>query len=216
MDEAGGHLNAERRGATELEIGKQRVTVRGVIEDRGNLLPSYAAALALARHTTPNKVVGFRKDDLETLALFLGCDGHDIEARIRSLLDCTPEQARNIHAELLRKCLLRPAAAIAVGTAIIWGPAAAAQNDRPTFGPAPTTSPMPAPTTVVGDGPQVTSATLPTEFPTTSLPTGTTPPAEETMLAQNESAATATDPADREPDVGIPRGETPTEVFETP
>ncbi len=135
MSEAGdtGHHNERRRGS-DLTVDGTKVSFGGNSADRGDLLASYAAVLRAVRDARPGGEVALRTADLEVLATAVGADGHDVEARIRSLLGCTTAEAKRVHRELVRRRLLRPVAMLAVGSAIVWGPAAAASGDRPTLG----------------------------------------------------------------------------------
>jgi len=236
-----GNETQRRRG--EFEVDGTRVSFGGATADRGDLVASYAAVLATVRATRPGDALRLRTDDLEVLALAVGADGHDVEARIRGLLGCTAEEARRIHKELVRRRLLQPVAALAVGTAIIWGPAAAARGDRPHLGspePSTTVAVTPAPTPasagaasatdvadiadMMGTGPQMTS-----DFgsaPTTTVPAApettvdATPLATEPEAAQPEVAVDTPVAAEPEtaatPDVGILPGEEPTAVVTSP
>jgi hypothetical protein len=229
--------DSERRDRADFEVQGTRVSFGGASADRGDLVESYAAVLGSVRSTRPGDALQLRTDDLQVLALAIGADGHDVEARIRGLLGCTRDEARRIHKELVRRRLLQPVAALAVGTAIIWGPAAAAHSDRPSLGPVIESTTTTASTTAVpqfdvGTGPQMTSpseapiptaavvatqATLPTEQPTIV-------PAEPMVGATTTTAAThpvAVTPVeatrtDDQADVGIPAGETPTAIIVGP
>ncbi len=146
--------------------------------------------LRAVRNASPGQTLHLRLSDLERLALAVGADGHDVEAKIRALLGCTPAEAKRVHLELVKRRLLRPVAMLAVGTAIVWGPAAAASGDRPTLGEY---EPAPIETTVaeveMGTGPQMTGgaplpgipaeavATITTVTPSTVATTSATLPA---------------------------------------
>ncbi len=151
-------------------------------------MTSYAAVLRAVRNAKPGQGVQLRQSDLERLALAVGSDGHDVEAKIRALLGCTAVEAKRVHLELVKRRLLRPVAMLAVGTAIVWGPAAAASGDRPTLGEF-----QPVESTIAevetGTGPQMTGgaplpgipaeavATITTVTPTTVATTSATLPA---------------------------------------
>lgn len=149
MSEAGdtGHHDERRRGS-DLTVDGTKVSFGGNSADRGDLLASYTAVLRAVRDARPGGEISLRTADLEVLATAVGADGHDVEARIRSLLGCTTAEAKRVHRELVRRRLLRPVAMLAVGSAIVWGPAAAASGDRPTLGEfqeRPTEALVPAP-----------------------------------------------------------------------
>jgi hypothetical protein len=208
-----------------------RVSFGGASADRGDLLESYAAVLRSVRNAGQVGAFRLRTQDLCALASAVGADGHDVEIRIRALLDCTASEARRIHKELVRRRLLQPVAALAVGTAIIWGPAAAAQGDRPRLGPGVgSTSPTAATTVDMGTGPQTTAPeNIGSPSPTTTsaaaeILTPATLPAEPvesdasptTTVAPSYTAtspATAVERGEDYPDVGIPEGETPTVII---
>jgi hypothetical protein len=228
----------ERRSGDGIEVEGTRVSFGGETADHGCLVTSYAAVLRAVRNTRPGKPLQLRQADLEVLALAVGADDHAVETRIRGLLGCTAAEAKRIHVELVRRHLLRPVAMLAVGTAIVWGPAAAAHGDRPTLGewePRPeTTAPTPAPSSGI---PMMTNLTVQPTAPTQAVAAdlGTDPiaadatdAAVELPGAEAQTAATATTvspPPSTEaaptttaaaatPDVGIPAGETPTMIID--
>lgn len=117
-------------------------------------LASYAAVLSAVRGATRDEPLALRSADLLALAAALDTDDHDVEARIRALLGCSSTEAHRVHRELVRRRLLRPVAALAAGSLLVWGPAAAARSDRPKLLPLPsTTTQATGPTTTSNPGP---------------------------------------------------------------
>lgn len=242
MSEAGNRPVGDRRGAgfdgagsdgAGFDVDGTRVSFGGASADHGDLLESYAAVLRSVRKAGTGGALQLRVHDLRALASAVGADGHDVEIRIRALLGCTAAEARSIHKELIRRRLLQPVAALAVGTAIIWGPAAAAQGDRPRLGPGVgSTSPAAATTAEMGPETQMTAPDnigAPTPTTTTSaaaeIMTPAALPGEQVEPDASTTAAvapnyTATSPttaverSEEQPDVGIPEGETPTIIIQ--
>lgn len=229
MSEAANHEN--RRHSTGLDVDGTKVSFGGRSADRGDLLASYAAVLRAVREARPGAELPLRTEDLEVLATAVGADGHDVEARIRSLLGCTPAEAKRVHRELVKRRLLRPVAMLAVGSAIVWGPAAAASGDRPTLGefqerptetiePAlpgiplgATTTPLPTTTSPSSTAPMVTPSIEPTGSAAPTLPAEPIPAAAIPAAAIAEPNPAEAVPPPSTPDVGIPAGETPTVII---
>jgi hypothetical protein len=130
----------DRRGANWLHVDRGRISIAGQPVSADAALASYAAVLGAVRGAMPGEPLELRSEDLVVLAATLGTDDRDVENRIRALLGCSRAEARRIHRELIRRRLLRPVAALAVGSLLVWGPAAAARSDRPKLLPAPSTT----------------------------------------------------------------------------
>jgi transcriptional regulator with XRE-family HTH domain len=79
------------------------------------------------RNVAPGGAVRFRMADLQALADVLGTDSPDVEARIATLLSCTPTEARTVRAQLLARRLLVPVAVGAIAAALFGGQGAAKQ-----------------------------------------------------------------------------------------
>jgi hypothetical protein len=222
-----------------MNVDGTKVSFGGKSVDRGELLASYAAVLRAVRDARPGADLALRTADLEVLATAVGADGHDVEARIRSLLGCTAAEAKRVHRELVKRRLLRPVAMLAVGSAIVWGPAAAASGDRPTLGefqerptelldPSPALPGIPTAPTVISEltttvppAPDVEelAATPPVEASGSTLPAEVLPGEEPSLngpVTSSTTAAPTATPAPSmvaPPDVGIPDGETPTVII---
>ena len=229
------------RRSTTVAVDGTAVTMAGRHADDGDLLQSYSNVLRAVRGARRGEPMGLRADDVAALALAIGADGHDIEIRIQALLGCTPAEAQIVHRELLRRRLLTPVAALAVGAAFVMVPAAAAQGDRPTLGPetdpqaqtstsaAPTALPgtpatgatpttLATSTTVVvsapASGPAIEMTTTVATYGPHADPSLEVPTATPAPTAPTAPAAPVTTTI--APDIGVLPGEDPTIVIESP
>lgn len=130
----------DRRAENWLHVDRGRISMAGQPVSPDTALASYAAVLSAVRGATLGEPLPLRSEDLAVLAAALGTDDSDVETRIRALLGCSPTEARRVHRELVRRRLLRPVAALAAGSLLVWGPAAAARSDRPKLLPTPSTT----------------------------------------------------------------------------
>lgn len=225
--------SGDRRAST-VTVDGTAVTIAGRSGDDGDLLQSYSNVLRAVRGARPGEPMGLRADDVAALALAIGADGHDVEIRIQALLGCTPAEAKVVHRELLRRRLLTPVAALAVGAAFVMVPAAAAQGDRPTLGPETdpqaqtTTSAPPVSASLPGTpGGAATATTVvvsaPSAVPAIEMTTtvATYGPHADPLLevpaaTADTTTATTADTPTSGPDVGVLPGEDPTIVIESP
>jgi hypothetical protein len=125
-----------RRDDSEVRVDGTAVSIGRHRADAGDVPTSFAIVLRAVRGRRSRganrlRLGNVRDDDLAVLAAALGEGGGTLEARIQALLDCSRTEARVIHRELRRRRLLTPVATMAVGAAVVWGPAAAARGDRP-------------------------------------------------------------------------------------
>jgi hypothetical protein len=167
----------DRRGANWLHVDRGRISMAGQPVSPDAALASYAAVLGAVRSAMPGEPLELRSEDLVVLAAALGTDDRDVENRIRALLGCSRAEARRVHRELIRRRLLRPVAALAAGSLLVWGPAAAARSDRPKLLPAPSTTATTATTAAAATtstSREATAVVAPASAPESVLP-GATP-----------------------------------------
>jgi transcriptional regulator with XRE-family HTH domain len=145
------------------------------------VIQGYIKIVKRLRKTKPGKSLELRADDVQVLAHALQGDPADIERRIADALGCSREEARALHAEMLRRKVLLPVASLAVGVAAIAGVSHAASADAAApSAPAPNTPAIEqvaqvremwdavlaptitvAPTTTTVPAPPVTTAVVP-------------------------------------------------------
>jgi transcriptional regulator with XRE-family HTH domain len=135
------------------------------------VIVGYIKIVKRLRNAKPGKNVELRDSDVHVLAQALSSDPDEIERRIADALGCSREEARALHAEMLRRKVLLPVASLAVGVAAFAGFAHATQAEAEQTPPAaPIEASLvwqdsaPAPITTT------TSAPTPTTTTTTVVP----------------------------------------------
>ena len=88
------------------------------------------------RNAKPGKNLELRDADVHVLAQALSSDPDEIERRIADALGCSGEEARALHAEMLRRKVLLPVASLAIGVAAFAGFAHATEANAEQPGPA--------------------------------------------------------------------------------
>lgn len=223
----GGRDVVRVEGASISAGGKVRVLASQAGEV---VLGGYVELIRELRGARPGDPLPLRTADLEALAVVIGSDVDDVEARIVEILGCTPEQAAVIHRELLSRRVLRPVAGVALGAAALAGLTLPQFDRSPTqphlveveAAPVASTDTV-ATTTSVPTTSSTTSSTTPsTTAPPATSPPATAAPAPPTTAAPPPTVAavpapptTATPvtttapapPADPDPPVGLLPGE---------
>jgi transcriptional regulator with XRE-family HTH domain len=85
------------------------------------VIVGYIKIVKRLRKAKPAKFLELRDADLHVLAQALHSDPDEIERRIAEALGCSREEARALHAEMLRRKVLLPVASLAVGVAAFAG-----------------------------------------------------------------------------------------------
>ena len=85
------------------------------------VIVGYIKIVKRLRKAKPGKNLELRDADLHVLAQALSSDPDEIERRIADALGCSREEARALHAEMLRRKVLLPVASLAVGVAAFAG-----------------------------------------------------------------------------------------------
>jgi transcriptional regulator with XRE-family HTH domain len=171
------------------------------------VLQKYAQLVELVRDAQPGEPIALRADDLLALSRALGHETERVEARIVELLGCTHQEARSLHAEMLRRKLVLPIAGLVTGLAVVTGVGVAAAATGPSHAaPAHHTSTqtVAAPTSAIATTPTTAVATV---TPATDAPTTVAPPTTEAP-ATTEAPPTSPAPeapADTPPVKAIPR-----------
>jgi transcriptional regulator with XRE-family HTH domain len=120
-----------------IEVDERRVVVGNEVAtldstDGEEVLGKYVELVARVRRSQPGEPIALRVDDLVALSTAIGRDADDVEARIVELLGCTRQEARSLHAEMLRRKLVLPVAGFVAGLAIVGGVGvASASNPAP-------------------------------------------------------------------------------------
>lgn len=231
----GGRDVVRVEGASISAGGKVRVLASQAGEA---VLGGYVDLIRELRGARPGDPLPLRTADLEALAVAIGSDVDDVEARIVEILGCTPEQAAAIHREMLSRRVLRPVAGVALGAAALAGLTLPQFDRSPTqphlvevdAAPAASTDTV-VTTTSVPAASSTTSSTTPSTTsppaidppaaatpapPTTAAPPPTVaavPAPPPTTTAPVTTAAPAP-PADPDPPVGLLPGEEFTVVQE--
>jgi transcriptional regulator with XRE-family HTH domain len=188
--------------STVVVDGQTRILSNGDAEE---VLTSYVEIVARLRRARPGEPVALRASDVAALGAVLGCDPARIEQRIVELLECTREEARALHQELLRRKVILPVAGLAAGIVAMAGfTTANAETSPPTtptsvfagFVPAAETEPVavaPSPTVAPASTPTTALLAPPTEpSPATNAP----PPVVEPPVV-DAPATDATVPVDQ-------------------
>jgi transcriptional regulator with XRE-family HTH domain len=136
------------------------------------VIQGYIKIVQRLRKTKSGKSLELRAGDVQVLAQALQGDPEEIERRIADALGCSRDEARALHAEMLRRKVLLPVASLAVGIAAIAGVSHATSADAAApSAPAPKTpaveqvaqvremwDAVPAPTTTVAPAPTIVPA----------------------------------------------------------
>jgi transcriptional regulator with XRE-family HTH domain len=167
------------------------------------VVKDYAQIVARLRGVKAGDALPLRAADLAVLGSALEADPDDIGSRIAAILQCSVEEARTLHREMLRRKVVIPAAGLAAGAMALIGVNAAYASSSSHSTPAP----PPASVTTVAPTPHthVTLAPTTTTRPTTAAPTPAPKPA---PVQQHETDATV--PPDQQP------ADTPTTVASPP
>ena len=174
--------------------------------DAEEVLTSYVEIVARLRRSRAGEPVGLRASDVAALGAVLGCDPDRIEQRIVELLECTREEARALHDELLRRKVILPVAGLAAGIVAFTGITSAKAESPTSATPASVLSEfVPASASVDVPPPPTTAAPAPAPTPTTAAPAPApepspatvAPPADEPPLAEAMPVTDATVPVDQ-------------------
>lgn len=168
----GGSVESLFGGRDVVRVDGARISaggrVRVLASQAGDaVLGGYVELIRELRGARPCDSLPLRTADLESLAVAIGSDVEDVEARIVQILGCTPEQAAVIHRELLSRRVLRPVAGVALGAAAVAG-LTLPQFDR---------SPTPPQLVEVEAPPAASTDTVATTTSVPALPSTTAPPA---------------------------------------
>jgi transcriptional regulator with XRE-family HTH domain len=195
---------------------QSRVLRTGTTEE---ILTGYVEIVARLRRARPGTPVALRVSDIAALSAVLDCEPSRIEQRIVELLECTREEARALHDELLRRKVILPVAGLAAGVVALTG-FTTARADTGSPSPSPTTAATTT-STVLGAAPAVPSTTAfaptTTVAPTTTTAAPATPavdepdvPVTDATVPLEELAAELTPPL--EPPVVDPNDTTPMSI----
>jgi transcriptional regulator with XRE-family HTH domain len=124
-----------------LDVDERRVIVGDEVAtldstEGEEVLGKYVELVARVRRSQPGEPIALRVDDLIALSTAIGRDADDVEARIVELLGCSRQEARSLHAEMLRRKLVLPVAGFVAGLAIVGGVGIASASNPPSPGPA--------------------------------------------------------------------------------
>jgi transcriptional regulator with XRE-family HTH domain len=124
-----------------IRVEQRRIVVGDAIAgidatDGDDVLGKYVELVARVRHSQPGEPIALRADDLVALSTAIGRDADDIESRIVDLLGCSRQEAKSLHAEMLRRKLVLPVAGFVAGLAIVGGVGVANASSPPSPGPA--------------------------------------------------------------------------------
>lgn len=203
----GGSVEGLFGGRDVVRVDGARISaggrVRVLASQAGDaVLGGYVELIRELRGARPGDSLPLRTADLEALAVAIGSDVEDVEARIVEILGCTPEQAAVIHRELLSRRVLRPVAGVALGAAAVAGLTlpqfdrsptqpqlveveAAPVTTTDTAATSTTTAPAPPPTTTPTSPPETTPPA-----PTAPAPPPTAPAAPPATMASPPPTAT--------------------------
>jgi transcriptional regulator with XRE-family HTH domain len=195
-----------------LVVGEHRLPrIHGTTEE---VVREYAQIVQKLRNAKPGEPLPLRATDLVVLGTALESDAATIAKRVAEILECSVDEARALHREMLRRKVVLPVAGLAASIVALAGVSAAHASSSPHHAPSaghtvrhPATPVTLAPATTaptiaqaedhpVPPAAHVTATT--TAQPTT--PTTTTPP-------------TAAPPAD--PPVSVLPGETPITIIDS-
>jgi transcriptional regulator with XRE-family HTH domain len=167
---------------------QSRVLRSGTTEE---ILTAYVEIVARLRHARPGAPVALRANDVAALGAVLDCEPSRIEQRIVELLECTREEARALHDELLRRKVILPVAGLAAGVVALTG-FTTARADTGSPSPSPTTAAITT-STAHGAAPVAPSTTVPAPSTTVAPTTTTTTMPMSAAPAVDEYDAPATD-----------------------
>ena len=216
-----------------IEVDERRIVVGDEMApidatNGDDVLGTYVELVARVRQSQPGEPIALRVDDLVALSTAIGRDADDVEARIVDLLGCSRQEAKSLHAEMLRRKLVLPVAGFVAGLAIVGGVGVASASNPSTPSPigrggetvervVPASHDVAAPSTTVPATP-ATEAPPTTEAapPTTVAPPPLAPAADDEPAADPAVSRPAAEPQahpvvtpDTTP-MGIPPNETVT------
>jgi transcriptional regulator with XRE-family HTH domain len=174
---------------------REPLDVSALSADTGDdeTLTDFVQLVRRLRRAKPGEPLPLRAIDVGALASALDADPETIERRIMDVLGCSPEEARALHRELLRRRVVLPVVGLAASVVAIAGvQAAQAATDRPARVPVSQAEVTAAPTTTV---PRPTSPTTPPP----TIPTTPTTPATRPALHSNAPRAAQAAPAPAPP-----------------
>jgi transcriptional regulator with XRE-family HTH domain len=129
------------------------------------VIGGYIKIVKRLRKTKPGRNLELRDADVRVLAHALSSDPAEIERRIADALGCSREEARALHAEMLRRKVLLPVASLAVGVAAFAGFAHATEANADLTPPA---APIEASLVWQDSAPAPTTTTAAPTTPTTT------------------------------------------------
>jgi transcriptional regulator with XRE-family HTH domain len=154
------------------------------------VVKEYAQIVSRLRGAKAGDALPLRAADLAVLGSALESDPEEIATRIAAILQCTVEEARTLHREMLRRKVVLPVAGLAAGAMALVGVnaayASASSHNTPAPPPASVTTVAPTPHTHV------------TLAPTTTTPPATAAPKPAVAPIQ-QHATDATVPPDQQP-----------------
>ncbi len=157
-------------------------------------LTDFVQLVQRLRRATPGEPLPLRAVDVGALASALDADPETIERRIMDVLGCSPEEARALHRELLRRRVVLPVVGLAASVVAIAGvQAAQAATDRPARAPVSQTQVTAAPPTTVPRA--TTTTTPPAASPTTPTTQATRPALHSNAARAGQAAPTPAPPA---------------------
>ena len=155
---------------------------------RDEILGLYAEIVSELRGAKPGDALALRAQDVATLAAALDSDSDTIERNIMDALGCSREEARALHADLLRRKIVLPIAGLAAGVAALAGMQVAQASNAPhpvaptkieaslEWAPAPAGTPAPTPKPKAVTKRVVKKATPPKAATPPPAPKAATPP----------------------------------------
>jgi transcriptional regulator with XRE-family HTH domain len=169
----------------------------------------YAQIVARLRKTKPGEMLPLRAADLAVLGSALESDPDEIAARIAAILNCSVDEARGLHREMLRRKVVLPIAGLAASVIALAGVNVAQAATAPSHHVSP-------PTTQVTLAPTTTTppTTAHVDPPTPTTPP-TTPPTTEAPRPVVTDPPATTPPTTDDPPVSVLPGETPVSIIGT-
>jgi hypothetical protein len=172
----------------------------------------YAQIVARLRKTKPGEMLPLRAADLAVLGSALESDPEDIAARIAAILNCSVDEARVLHREMLRRKVVLPIAGLAASVVALAGVSVAHAATAPTHHVSPPTTQVTlAPTTTTPPTTAHVEPPKPTAPPT--APPTTAAPAEKPVVT--DPPPPPTPPTTDDSMVSVLPGETPVSIIGT-
>ncbi|HET9730899.1 MAG TPA: helix-turn-helix transcriptional regulator, partial [Acidimicrobiia bacterium] len=173
--------------------------IHGTAEE---IVREYALIVQRLRRAKPGEPLPLRAADLAVLGAALEADASEIAARVAVILECSVDEARRLHREMLRRKVVLPAAGLAASMVALAGISAAHA--------APASHVQHATVTTLAPRTTTTHVTTPHTPPPVTTPPVTAPP------VTAPPVTTPTPPSHpNDPPVSVLPGETPVTIIGT-